>query len=104
MAALRFLAALFLLIATVALVADLTPSLSDGSGFSSTSLSRHWAKLAPSSLQAAKASLSKATAPWVWDEVVASVIDLPTWLLFGVLGLVCGYAGRHRRQINIFVN
>jgi hypothetical protein len=104
MAVYRFLSALFLLVAVIALVADLTPVLLGGAPFVATSMSGHWADLAPSSLAAAKAAVNGAAPPWVWNTLIAGVIDRPTFAIFGLLALATGYHGRRRHQVNIYVN
>ncbi len=104
MAALRFLSALFLLVAVVALVADATPPLAGARPFVATSFAEHWTDLAPSSIAAARAATVSTTAPWVWDTLIVGVISQPTFVLFGLLALAAGYAGRRRSHINIFVN
>jgi hypothetical protein len=104
MAVYRFLSALFLLVAAVALVADMTPVLIGGVPFAATSMSAHWADLAPSSLAAAKTAVNVAAPPWVWETLIAGVIDRPTFVIFGLLALVTGYHGRRRHEVNIYVN
>jgi hypothetical protein len=104
MTVLRFLSALFLLIAVVALAGDATAPLAGAGPFNPTSLSQHWADISPSSLQAAKTAVFRSAAPWVWDSFIAKLIGQPTFALFGVLALLCGFAGRRRRRINIYVN
>jgi hypothetical protein len=42
--------------------------------------------------------------PLVWDYGVAQILRVPTWGLFGLLGLLLGYAGRRRRRVDIFAN
>lgn len=104
MAVFRFLSALFLLVAAVALVADATPPLAGSGPFAATAFSEHWTEIAPSSLDAAKEAITRSSAPWVWDTLIASVIHQPTFALFGALALLCGYGGRRRHRINIYVN
>ena len=104
MAVLRFLASLFLLIAVVALVSDVTRAGEGDGTFAASSIAKHWAAVAPGSLQSAKAIVSRTTHPLVWDTLVASVIDVPAFVLFGVLALLCGIAGRRRERLDIFVN
>ena len=104
MAAFRFLAALFLLVATVALVSDATPWLTGTGGFAATAFSEQWARVSPSSLKAAQEAVSRATAPWVWDGVLGHLIGVPTFVLFGVLAACSGYAGRRHRRVNIYQN
>jgi hypothetical protein len=69
-----------------------------------SALSDHWERLAPASLAALKAAVASSAAPWAWDNLIAVLIGQPTIAIFGVLGLVSGYAGRRRHRINIFVN
>jgi hypothetical protein len=104
MAVFRFLSAVFLLVAVIALVADATPSIDGAGPFAATSFREHWADLAPSSLAAAKAAVVRSAPAWVWDVAIAALIDRPTFALFGALALACGYAGRRRHRIDIFVN
>lgn len=104
MAVLRFLASLFLLIAVVALVSDVTRATGAGATFEATSIAQQWAALAPGSLQSAKAMVSRATHPLVWDTLVAPLINTPAFVLFGALALLSGIAGRRRERLNIFVN
>lgn len=102
--ALRFLAYVLLLVAVIALVADATPALNGVSGFRATPFTEHIAELAPQSLAAAETAVSETTHPWVWSYGVGALISLPTFLLFGISGGWAAYAGRRRRQIDIFAN
>ncbi len=104
MAVFRFLAAVFLLVAVIALITDLTGPLSAGQPFSATTVETQWTEMAPATLQSTRAAVVKATAPWVWDDLIWPVLSVPTFLLFGVLALWSGYAGRRRHKVNIFVN
>ena len=99
----RFLAALFLLVATIALVFDATPPVYGAGSFEATALSAHWQDLAPNSFEAAQTAVSRVT-PWIWDGLIAPLIDLPTFVIFGALALLSGYAGRRRRTVRVFVN
>ncbi len=104
-AAFRFLSSLFLLIAVIALVADLTPMISAGGALQATSVTEHWEGLSPASLKGAKAAISKSAAgSWLWDNVIGVAIAWPTFVLFGLLALVAGVAGRRRKTIDIYAN
>lgn len=103
-AALRFLAGISLLIATVALVSDLTPAVNGVGPVRVTTLAEHWSEIAPASFNAAHQAVVKAAGPWAWEVPVVGLISWPTFLLFGVLALVCGYAGRRRHEVNIYQN
>lgn len=102
--ALRFLAYVLLLVAVIALVADLTPALNGVSAFSPTPFAEHIGELAPQSLVAAETTISQTMHPWVWDYGVGALISLPTFLLFGLSGGWAAYAGRRRRLVDVFSN
>ena len=104
MAVFRFLAAVFMLVAAVALAADVTPVVAGGQPFVMTPLAEHWQKLGPASLAALKAATESSSFAWAWDSIVANIIAQPTIVVFGVLGLLSGYFGRRKHRINIFVN
>lgn len=97
---LRFLAALFALVAVIALAAD----FSHAGGFTSTALMKHWSDLAPSLLNIVKSMLLHSPVPFLWQPVLTHLLALPTYLIFAVLALLAGFAGRPRHQIQIFVN
>jgi len=103
MAVFRFLAAVFLLVATIALVVDATPAFYGAGPFEATSLSAQWQELAPNSFEAARKSVSDLSA-WLWDGMIAPVLDVPTFVAFGALAFLSGYAGRRRKTVRIFVN
>lgn len=99
----RFLCALFLLVAVIALVTDLS-AFTAGQPFSITTVAAQWREMAPATLQSTAAFIQKATAPWVWTWVLSPVLALPTFLMFGLLALWTGYLGRRRHRVNIYVN
>ncbi len=104
MAVMRFLAALCLLIAVVALVADASPAIYGIGPFGATSLRQHWSGISPKSLEAARASLEASGAGWLWNFAIAPVIGRPTWAVFGIIAIALGYVGRRRHRINVYVN
>lgn len=95
---LRFLAAVFALLAIVALVTDLSRA-----GGSITSLAEHLSQFAPSLLAAAKAGISQQLGSAIWDAVTM-VLNLPSYAVFAILAAICGFAARPRQQISVFVN
>jgi hypothetical protein len=104
MAVFRFLSAVFLLVATVALVVDATPRIYGAGPLVVRSLGDHWKNLSPTSLAAAKATVGRIAPAWAWESVIAPVLSVPTWAMFGGLALVSGYAGRRRKTVRVFVN
>lgn len=95
---LRFLAALFLLLALMLFVTGATQHGTH------TSTAAHWQSISPSSFAAFQASVTHKLGAWAWDPVVLNVLALPAYVLFGGLALICGIAGRRRRIVNIFIN
>ncbi|HUS96880.1 MAG TPA: hypothetical protein VMX97_09095 [Hyphomicrobiaceae bacterium] len=104
MAVLRFLASIFALVAVVALVTDATPALNGTGPFEASTIVGYWKEFAPASLEAARTSVSQATFPWVWDPLLMSLMTLPTFILFGLLAILCGYLGRRRHQVKVHIN
>ena len=101
---LRFLAALFALFALIAFAADVSRPLTSGQRLPPISLIQHLQTLAPSLVAAIEKSVSRSIAPFVWDPVLTSVLGLPASLIFLVLAVAAGFAGRPRRRIRIFLN
>jgi hypothetical protein len=104
MTVLRFLAGLFLIAALIALVDDATQPLTGAGPFSPTSLGRLWAETAPRSLAAARNAMSHGFGTLVWNAVIARLLQVPTFILLGVVGVLLGYLGRRRSRIEIFTN
>lgn len=95
---LRFLAAVCALVAVIAFVTDFSRG---GQGF--TSLAGHLGQLAPSLLAALKAGAIRVGGQTGW-EFSAQLLAMPTFLVFGLMAAVCGYASRRRDRLSIFVN
>lgn len=94
---LRFLAALFLLAAIVSLVADLSlPTAS--------STAARWQALSPASFAGVAAAVTRNLGTFVWNPIATSILALPASLLFGLLAVLLGIAGRRRRVVNVFIN
>jgi hypothetical protein len=104
MTVLRFLSALFFLIALVALAADAAPLLSSQADIKTTSVLQRWGEISPAVLSSAKQSLESKGLGWVWTSVLVPLFSVPAFAGFGLLGLLFGYAGRRRRRINVFIN
>jgi hypothetical protein len=103
MAIFRALAWILLLIATIAIVNDLTRTNLSG-GFVATSSLIHWKNLSPQTLAAFTTFTQKSLHPLVWDPFVVRLLILPAWITFGALGITCAILGRKKRRLNIFAN
>jgi hypothetical protein len=103
MAALRFRGSVFLLLAAVILIADITNTRGAAASGFAVSMAKHWASLAPATLAAAQKSI-QSTSPVLWDPIVKTLLAVPAWALFAFLGGLMAWIGRRRRRVNIFVN
>ena len=104
MLALRFLGALFLLGAVIALTSDLSrpPAAQQQARF--TSLVKHWQDFAPQTLAAAQKTVQTKVYPLLWDPVIRLPLSVPAWMTLAGLSVLCFYGGRPRRRVEIFVN
>jgi hypothetical protein len=100
----RFLAAVCLLVATIALVSDATPAVYGAQPFAATTLAGHWKDLAPSSFEATRNGASEIVGPGVWESVLEPALETPTCLAFLLMAVLFGYLGRRRKTLRIFVN
>ena len=103
MVLLRLFAGAFLLLASLALISDVTRSLNTRTT-AVTSVAAHWRALSPQSLASAQTLVKTRAHPLVWDPVIWRILLLPAWFLFGALGLGLALLGRRRRRANIFIN
>ncbi len=104
MAAMRFISFLFFLAAAIVLATDATRSRTAPPQPFWVPLQKHWQDLSPKTLEAAKRSVEKSAHPAVWSVGLAPLLRPPGWAVFGMVGLLLGYLGRHRRRVKIFVN
>ena len=104
MAVLRFLASLFLLAAVIAFAADVTQGLNGPGGFKASSFAQHWEQLSPKTLSSTKEVMSASRVSGLWTFGIAPIITLPSFVLFGLLAALAGYAGRRRRRVEIYIN
>lgn len=100
---LRLFAGLFLLLAALALIGDVTRSMNTRTTVV-TSVATQWRQLSPQSLTNAQNAVSKNVHPLAWDPLIWRLLLLPAWFLFGAIGLVLALLGRRRRRVNIFIN
>ena len=95
---LRFLGLWILAAAFVWLVIDGTKSIA-GNAISVTQLGKTWYDLNPSSLQLLQPAIERHVAVWLWNPVIQTVLEQPTWLVLGVLGIVLILLGRKKKPL-----
>ena len=93
----RMLALLFLVLAAVTAVLDITRSIAD-STFVMTALGQDWFNISPSTLNFSQAMIQRYVHPAIWDPGVQTILQAPSWLVFGVLALFFGLIGRRKKQ------
>jgi hypothetical protein len=92
----RFVGLWLLAGALVALVVDGAKSIAAGSVLT-TPLGLLWYSVSPDSLNAAQAGIQRHVLPYLWDPVIQSILLLPAFVVFGVLGALLMLAGRRKR-------
>ncbi len=51
-------------------------------------LGQLWFEIDPPSLNMAQAGIQRHVAPWLWEDVIQTVLEQPAWPVLGCLGLV----------------
>ena len=100
---LRVLAGIILLVAVIFAVNDATRSLADNEATAVT-IRETWSAVSPSSLGKAQSAVERHTHPLVWGWGVLALLQLPTCMLFAMVGLILAYLGRRRRRVNVYAN
>ncbi len=94
----RFLGLCLLAAATVALVADGARSIASGR-LVMTPLGQTWYSIHPPSLNMLQAGVERRVAPFLWDPVILSILQLPTWLPLLILGAALALIGTRRQRV-----
>jgi len=71
---------------------------------SMTTAAEHWKSISPRSFIAVEHSVIENAGQWAWQLLQLLVFNLPTFFIFGVLGLFAAYLGRQRKELNVYVN
>ena len=101
---LRVFGVWFLLLAMVAAVVDATKSLGGGGSWVVTPLATQWAELSPATLEAVKSTIETNVGAFLWNPVITTILQAPTWLVFGLLGVLLYWLGQKRRPAEVFIN
>jgi hypothetical protein len=94
----RFVGLWLLAAGFVFFVYDGTKSIA-GNAIYTTKLSETWNAVHTSSLQTLQPAIERYVGTWLWDPVVLSVLTAPTWLVFGVLGVLMILLGRKKKPL-----
>jgi hypothetical protein len=93
-----------LLLAMVAAVIDATKSLAGGGTWVVTPMGEQWKALNAQSLDAAKVWVEANAGTYLWDPVITTILHAPTWVVFGILGVLLYWLGQKRKPVEVFIN
>ena len=96
----RFIGLWCLAGALVALVVDGAKTIAAGSVVT-TPLGLLWFQVSPASLNAAQAGIQRNVHPFLWDPVIQTILQAPSFVVFGVLGILLMLAGRRKREVRL---
>jgi hypothetical protein len=92
----RTLGLLLLAAAFVFFVYDGTKSIA-ANALVTTRLSEFWNIIDPSSLQQLEPYIKQHAPAWLWDPVMVTILDAPTFAVFGIVGAVLVLLGRRKK-------
>jgi hypothetical protein len=101
---LRIIGVWLLLLAMVAAVIDATKSLAGGGQWVVTPMGEQWKQLAPDTLTAAQAWVESHAGKFLWDPVIVTILHAPTWVVFGIIGVLLYWLGQKRKPVEVFIN
>jgi hypothetical protein len=101
---LRIFGVWLLLLAMVAAVIDATKSLAGGGAWVVTPMGDQWRALSPETLEDVKSWIDTSVSPILWDPVMTTVLHAPTWVVFGILGVLLYWLGQKRKPVEVFIN
>lgn len=97
-ALLRLLGVIVLAAGFILLMYDGAKSIAD-SRIYIYKLGQLWTDIHAGSLQTVQAKLQGSLPAVVWDPVVTTLLDQPSWLIFGIVGTVLILLGRKRKPL-----
>ncbi|MFK7902990.1 MAG: hypothetical protein AB8B49_09140 [Nitratireductor sp.] len=94
----KILGLVSLALAVIIAVLDLTKSIAD-SKVVLTSLGEHWVNFNTTSLQYLQVGIQrKFGIPWAWDTIFVPLLQMPGWLVFGVLAIILLWLARPKER------
>jgi hypothetical protein len=94
---LRSLGLVLLAAGFVFVIHDGTKSIADHTVYISR-FSQTWAEIHQQSLQALQALVEKNVA-WLWNPVIQTILEQPTWLVLGTFGMILILLGRKKKPL-----
>ncbi len=94
----RFLGLVFLAAGFIFFIYDGTKSIADHT-VNITKLVQTWSDIHQNSLLLLKPLIEQKVAVWVWNPVIQTILDQPTWLVLGILGTILILLGRKKKPL-----
>jgi len=94
----RLIGVIFLAAAFILLMYDGAKSIAD-SRIYIYKLGQLWTDIHASSMQAAQAKVQGSLPASVWDPVITTLLNQPSWLVFGIIGTLFILLGRRRKPL-----
>ncbi len=94
----RFIGVIFLAAGFILLVYDGAKSIADSRMYI-YKLGQLWTDVHTSSMQAAQAKIQASLPAQVWDPVITTLLNQPSWLVFGIIGILFILMGRRRKPL-----
>jgi hypothetical protein len=94
----RLIGVIFLAAGFILLMYDGAKSIAD-SRIYIYKLGQLWTDVHASSMQAAQAKVQASLPAQVWDPVITTVLEQPSWLVLGVIGIFFILIGRRRKPL-----
>jgi hypothetical protein len=67
-------------------------------------MGEQWRALSPETLEDVKTWLQTSVSPVLWDPVMTTILHAPTWVVFGILGVLLYWLGQKRKPVEVFIN
>jgi len=93
----RLLGLVFLAAGFVFFIYDGTKSIADQTVYISK-FSLTWTEIHQQSLQLLQATVEQKAA-WLWNPVIQTILEQPTWLVLGTLGMILILLGRKKKPL-----
>ncbi len=77
---------------------DGTKSIAD-STIHITKLVQTWSDIHQNSLLLLKPLIEQKVAVWLWNPVIQSILEQPTWFVLGILGMILILSGRKKKPL-----
>lgn len=94
----RFLGLVFLAAGFIFAIYDGTKSIADKT-FHITKLGQTWSDIHQNSLLALKPLIEQKVGAWLWNPVMQTILEQPTWVILGILGMILILLGRKKKPL-----